>query len=84
MSGQNLPTVVRRVHVSHAPYGNGMSCGGGGCPAIFETDKGTFFVVGRRLSGEEKTGLPMDRIEDALEVPRELLLEWAEMARKAS
>jgi hypothetical protein len=69
--------VVRRVHVSDSPYGNGMRCGGGGCPAVFETDKGTFLVVGRRLSSGEKAELPMDRIEDALEIPRDLLLEAA-------
>lgn len=65
--------VIRRVHVSDAAYSNGMRCGGGSCPAVFETDKGTFFVVGRRLSADERAQLPIDPIEDALEVPAELL-----------
>jgi hypothetical protein len=40
---------------------------------VYETDKGTFFIVGRRLTAEEKAKLAMDSIEDALEVPAELL-----------
>lgn len=67
--------VDERLVVSHAAYGNGQRCVGGGCPAVFTTDQNTFFVVGRRLTAAEKAGLPMDGIEDALEVPRELLLE---------
>jgi len=77
MGRSNGVKVVRRVHVSDSPYGNGMRCGGGGCPAVFETEQGTFLIVGRRLSPGEKAELPMDRIEDALEIPRDLLLEAA-------
>ncbi len=69
------PKVTERLVVSHAPYSGGRRCLGGGCPAIFKNDQGTYFVVGRRLSAEEKAGLPMDAIEDALEVPRELLVD---------
>lgn len=75
MTASNTVNVVRRVHVSHAPYSHGIRCGGGGCPAVFETDQGTFLIVGRRLSAAEKAALPMDPIEDALEIPRELLVE---------
>jgi len=56
-----------------APYGNGARCGGGGCPAVYETTVGTYFVVGRRLTAEEKMNLSIDAIEDALEVPAELI-----------
>lgn len=72
---------TEQLVVSNAAYGNGQRCVGGGCPAVFATDKNTFFVVGRRLSTEEKKGLSMDGIEDALEVPRELLLELAAKLR---
>ena len=72
---------TERLVVSNAAYGTGQRCVGGGCPAVFTTDKNTFFVVGRRLSTAEKAGLPMDGIEDALEVPRELLLELAAKLR---
>jgi hypothetical protein len=65
--------VVREIHKSHAPYSGGIQCGGGGCPAVYETDQGTYLVVGRRLSDAEKANLSMDAIEDALEVPGELL-----------
>jgi hypothetical protein len=46
---------------------------------VYETDQGTYLVVGRRLSAEEKATLSMDAIEDALEVPGELL---ASLVRK--
>jgi len=71
-SGSTWKT-VREIHKSHAPYSGGHQCGGGGCPAVYETDQGTYLVVGRRLSAEEKASLSMDVIEDALEVPGELL-----------
>jgi chloramphenicol 3-O-phosphotransferase len=70
-----IRTNLRLVHVSHAAYGNGVACAGGGCPAIYATPQGSYVIIGRRLSTEEKAGLPMDIIEDALEVPRELLVD---------
>jgi len=73
MSSAVLARVVREIHKSHAPYSGGVRCGGGGCPAVYETDQGTYLVVGRRLSAEEKAKLSMDAIEDALEVPGELV-----------
>ena len=75
-SGSTLK-VVREIHKSHAPYSGGIQCGGGGCPAVYETDQGTYLVVGRRLSAEEKAKLSMDAIEDALEVPGELVQSLA-------
>ena len=68
----NAPN-AKLVYKSEAPYGNGMRCGGGACPAVYETPQGTFFVVGRRLSATEKADLAIDAIEDALEVPADLL-----------
>jgi hypothetical protein len=74
-----IPRVVGEVHRSYAPYSGGIRCSGGGCPAVYKTDQGTYLVVGRRLSAEEKANLSMDAIEDALEVPGELL---ASLVRK--
>ncbi len=68
-----IPRVMRKLHQSDAPYSNGVRCATGGCPAVYETDQGTYLVVGRRLNAVEKTGLSMDSIEDALEIPIELL-----------
>lgn len=73
MSTQLSPESFNLVHVSKAPYSGGIACGGGGCPAVYATPHGTFVVIGRKLSAAEKTGLPMDGIEDALEIPGELL-----------
>jgi len=73
MNESSIPGIVRQVYRSSAPYSGGLRCGGGGCPAVFETKEGTFLIVGRRLTPEEKAALPMDAIEDALEVPADLL-----------
>lgn len=75
MATTNNTAPLKLIHVSHAPYGTGQSCDGGGCPAVYETSRGTYVIIGRRMSAAEKRELPMDGIEDALEVPRELLLE---------
>jgi len=73
----NNVSSLKLIHVSHAPYGNGQLCDGGNCPALYETKHGTYVIIGRRLSEEEKRDLPMDRIEDALEIPKDLLIESA-------
>jgi hypothetical protein len=73
MNESSMRGVVTEVYRSSAPYSGGLRCGGGGCPAVYETEQGTFFIVGRRLTAEEKAKLPMDAIEDALEVPADLL-----------
>lgn len=73
MDSNVIPHVVKEIHKSDAPYSNGVRCAGGGCPAVYETDQGTYFVVGRRLRAAEKAALSMDAIEDALEIPGELL-----------
>ena len=73
MSNGTMLNVVKEIHRSNAPYSHGRRCVGGGCPAVYETDQGTYLVVGRRLSAEEKAKVSIDAIEDALEVPAELL-----------
>jgi len=81
MEGNVVPNVLRKVYKSDAPYSGGLLCGGGGCPAVYETDQGTYFVVGRRLSATEKAKLSIDSIEDALEVPADLLVALADKLR---
>lgn len=57
-----------------------LACIVGGCPAVFETQRGTFVLIGRCLSEEERAGI-QGRIgegEMAIEVPRELLLDLNE------
>ena len=68
---------MKLIHVSHTPYGPGQSCDGGGCPAVYETSRGTYVIIGRRMSKGEKEGLPMDGIEDGSLKCRELLRESA-------
>lgn len=76
MQNITIPHVVREIHRSEAPYSNGVRCAGGGCPAVYETDQGTYLVVGRRLAAAEKATLSMDSIEDALEVPGNFWKCW--------
>ena len=71
------PAQMRLIHVSHAPYGTRQRCDGGGCPAVYETSRGTYVIIGRRMSASDYEGLRMDGIEDGLVVPRELLRESA-------
>jgi hypothetical protein len=82
MNSGAMVQVVREIHKSHAPYSGGIRCGGGGCPAVYETDQGTYLVVGRRLSTEEKAKLSMDAIEDALEIPAELVESLAKKLKR--
>ena len=73
MNGESSELAVREVVTSHAAYSRGVRCAGGGCPAVYQREDGAFFIIGRRLADDEKAGLPMDAIEDAVEVPAELL-----------
>jgi len=73
MHAVTIPVGPKLVHKSDAPYGNDVRCGGGGCPAVYETSAGTYLVVGRKLTADEKATLSIDAIEDALEVPADLI-----------
>lgn len=73
MNGNRNDGVLTEIYRSFAPYSNGMRCGGGACPAVYAKDDGSFLVVGRKLTAEEKASLPMDAIEDALEIPADLV-----------
>ena len=77
MNGPSIVKVVRRVHVSDAPYSNGVHCGGGGCPAVFETDQGTFPHRRPAPVGRREGGAAHGPDRDALEVPRDLLTATA-------
>jgi hypothetical protein len=53
-----------------------LACMEIGCPAIFETNAGTFVLIGRKLRKSSVPGKLSQRIgagEQAIEVPRELL-----------
>ena len=73
MEAYSSNSTPKLIHRSDEPYSNGVRCGGGGCPAVYKTEGGAFLIVGRRLSDAEKAVLSIDPIEDALEVPAELL-----------
>jgi hypothetical protein len=47
-------------------------CQGGGCPAVYETDRGTVVVQGARLARSDRPdGVPAH--EEIVEIPAELL-----------
>ena len=53
-----------------------MMCILGGCPAVFETDRDTYVVIGKKLSQEEITEFFKGRIgtgEMVIEFPKVLL-----------
>ncbi len=62
-----------------------LLCGVAMCPAIFESDRDTFVLIGRNLKPEELDGDLVGRIgadEIAIEVPRELLADVGDRAAK--
>jgi hypothetical protein len=73
MSDSLISGELKQIYRSSAPYSGGLRCGGGACPAVFQREDGAILIVGRRLSAAEKSALPMDVIEDALEVPADVL-----------
>ncbi len=62
-----------------------LLCGAAVCPAIFESDRDTFVLIGRKLKPEDLDGDFVDRIgadEIAIEVPRELLASIGDQAAR--
>jgi len=54
-----------------------LQCGIGSCPAIYETEKGTYLIVGQQV-GEYLAQIPLGKVgrgEVAIEVPKSLLEE---------
>lgn len=55
-----------------------MRCVIGSCPAIHETDRGTFVIIGRRLDAASVAELLPGKVaahEEAIEISRKLLSE---------
>lgn len=51
-------------------------CSGGSCPAVYETDRGTYVVQGAIVTdGEALAGVNLPATETLVEVPMELLTE---------
>lgn len=53
-----------------------MECVVGACPSIFETDRGTYILIGKELGIEdapEKVRAKIGVGETAMEVPKELI-----------
>lgn len=49
------------------------ACGGGTCPTLYETDRGTVVVQGYVLDSDTLSKLGLPEGEAAVEIPRELL-----------
>ena len=48
----------------------------GACPAIFETDRGTYLVIGKKVVTQDRASLPLGRVsadEEVIEIPKALL-----------
>ena len=55
-----------------------LCCGVGPCPAIFATDRGTYVIVGKRLTQEQIRELLPDKVaphEDAVEISKDFFAE---------
>ena len=51
-------------------------CPFSGCPAIFATDRGTYMIIGKRLSNHDRKEMPAGRVaidETVIEVPQGLI-----------
>jgi len=53
-----------------------LRCGIGACPAVFESDRGTLIVIGRKADGEIVSAMTGRAGSDELiiEIPKELIL----------
>jgi hypothetical protein len=47
-------------------------CGGGSCPTVYETDRGTYVVQGRAVTASG-AGVDLSDGESLVEIPKELL-----------
>ncbi len=53
-----------------------MRCGIGPCPAVFETDRGTYVIIGKQLSSDMIKQFLTEKVGDgetAIEFPKGLL-----------
>jgi hypothetical protein len=54
-------------------------CGGGSCPTVYRTDRGTYVVQGYTLTAEA-AGVDLPAGEQLVEIPAELLAEAVKAA----
>jgi hypothetical protein len=54
-------------------------CGGGSCPTVYRTDRGTYVVQGYTVAAET-AGLDLPAGEQLVEIPAELLAEAVKAA----
>lgn len=62
-----------------------LKCLVGACPAVYQTDDGRCFVVGKRASAAASGAVPFDKIgpdEVMIEVPEDLLLRLSSTSEK--
>jgi hypothetical protein len=55
-----------------------LQCGVGPCPSVFETDRGTYVIVGTQLSSKQVEELLPDKVaphEGAIEIAKDFLSE---------
>lgn len=58
----------------------GMSCGIGACPAIFKSNQGSYFLIGRKVNATEIGPDIINRVgsgETLIEIPETLLASFA-------
>jgi hypothetical protein len=65
----------KQFKIVHAIGENGVGggCAGGTCPTIYETNKGSYAVQGKKLNALEKQSLGIPEDEDVVEIPIEFL-----------
>ena len=78
----NLPlTVVQDAERDAKPQLTFVTklCGGGSCPTVYRTDRGTYVVQGYTLTAES-AGVDLPAGEQLVEIPAELLAEAVKAA----
>ncbi|HOZ46600.1 MAG TPA: hypothetical protein PLO37_06595 [Candidatus Hydrogenedentes bacterium] len=53
-----------------------LKCIVGACPAVYETDRGTFILIGRQLDVAQLLPGKVGSEETAIEIPQELLTDF--------
>lgn len=55
-----------------------LRCGVGVCPSVFDTQDGSFLIIGKRLEDKDIPGIVKRKIgrdETVIQVPRELIID---------
>lgn len=53
------------------------------CPTVYETDRGTYVMQGKKLNPEEKSLFNVPQEEDVVELPAELISQFVQKFSKA-